>query len=134
MLNITKTIEYSLIAIQHLNQKDKKNLSSAKEIASSYNIPYANMAKIMQKLCKLDYLGAIKGAHGGYYLKNTTPNINLIDFMESIEGPIGIIKCSTDSNCNIYDICNIKTPLNKINENIRNVLNELKINDIITEG
>jgi Rrf2 family protein len=134
MLHITKTIEYSLIAIQHLNQKDKKNLSSAKEIASSYNIPYANMAKIMQRLCKLDYLGAIKGAHGGYYLKNTTPNINLIDFMESIEGPIGIIKCSTDSNCNIYDICNIKTPLNKINENIRNVLTELKINDIITEG
>ena len=134
MLNITKTVEYSLIAIQHLKQKDKKNLSSAKEIASSYNIPYANMAKIMQKLCKLNYLGAIKGARGGYYLKNKTPNINLIDFMESIEGPIGIIKCSTDANCNIYDICNIKTPLNKINENIRNVLTELKINDIITEG
>ena len=134
MLNITKTVEYSLIAIQHLKQKDKSNLSSAKEIALSYNIPYANMAKIMQRLCKLNYLGAIKGSQGGYYLKNKTPNINLIDFMESIEGPIGIIKCSTDSNCNIYDICNIKTPLNKINENIRSVLTELKINDIITEG
>ena len=134
MLNITKTVEYSLIAIQHLKQKDKTNLSSAKEIASSYNIPYENMAKIMQKLCRLNYLGAIKGAHGGYYLKNETQNIKLIDFMESIEGPIGIIKCSTDSKCNIYDICNIKTPLNKINENIRNVLTELKINDIITEG
>ena len=41
-------------------------------------------------------------------------NIKLIDFMESIEGPIGIMKCSTDSNCNIYEICNIKKPLNKI--------------------
>ena len=134
MLNITKTVEYSLIAIQHLKQKDKTDLSSAKQIATHYNIPYENMAKIMQKLCKLNYLGAIKGAHGGYYLKSRTQNIKLIDFMESIEGPIGIIKCSTDSSCNIYKICNIKTPLNKINDNIRNVLNKLKINDIITEG
>ena len=134
MLNITKSVEYSLIAIQHLKQKDRTNLSTAKDIASRYNIPYENMAKIMQKLCKLNYLGAKKGAHGGYYLKNRTPNIKLIDFMESIEGPIGIIKCSTDSNCNIYEICNIKKPLNKINNNIRNVLNKLKINDIIKEG
>ena len=131
MLNITKNIEYSLIAIQHIKQKEKNVLSSAKEIATSYNISYENMAKAMQKLCRLNYLGAIKGARGGYYLKNKTTNVKLIDFMESIEGPIGIVKCSTDSNCNISDICNIKNPLNKLNQNIRNVFKSLELNDII---
>jgi len=131
MLNITKSIEYSLIAMQRISHKDKNSLSSAKEIASSYNIPYENMAKTMQKLCKLNYLGAIKGSHGGYYLNMPTKKIKLIDFMESIEGPIGIIKCSTDSHCDIVNVCNIKKPLTKIKDNIRNLLSKLKINDII---
>ena len=131
MLNITKTIEYSLIAIRHISQNDKKTLSTAKELASLYHIPYENMAKIMQKLCKLNYLAAIKGAHGGYYLKKPIDKINLMDFMESIEGPIGIVKCSVDAHCNIIDVCNIKSPISKINNNIRDVLSSLIINDII---
>ena len=57
--------------------------------------------------------------------------INLIDFMESIEGPIGIVKCSVDDHCNVINVCNIKTPITKINKNIRDVLSNLKINDII---
>ena len=131
MLNITKTIEYSLIAIRHISQKDKNKLSTAKEIASLYQVPYENMAKTMQKLCKLNYLAAIKGAHGGYYLKGPIDKINLIDFMESIEGPIGIVKCSIDAHCNITNVCNIKSPISKINNNIRSLLSKLQINDII---
>ena len=131
MLNITKTIEYSLIVIRHISRKDNKKLSTAKEVASLYHIPYENMAKTMQKLCKLNYLSAIKGAHGGYYLKKPINQINLMDFMESIEGPIGIVKCSVDAHCNITNVCNIKSPITKINNNIRDVLKNLKINDII---
>ena len=117
MLSINKSIEYALIAIRHINEHGQGKLCTSKEIATSYNIPKEILAKTMQKLCKLNYVGAIKGARGGFYLKNTTDKIKLIDFMESIEGPIGIMDCSTDSNCNISNICNIKAPLIKINEN-----------------
>ena len=65
MLNITKTIEYALIAIRHISQNKVNDISSAKEISSVYNIPHEIMAKTMQKLCKVGYLGAIKGPHGG---------------------------------------------------------------------
>ena len=131
MLNITKSIEYSLIAIRHLSEKKDGDISSAKEMSTLYRIPNEIMAKTMQKLCKLNYLAAIKGAHGGYYLKSPIDKINLIDFMESIEGPIGIVKCSIDAHCNIANVCNIKSPISKINNNIRSVLSKLQINDII---
>ena len=35
-------------------------------------------------------------------------NINLIDFIEKLEGPIGIVKCSTDLDCALLEICTIK--------------------------
>ena len=129
MLNITKTIEYGLIAMRHINEH-KNNLCSAKEISELYHIPKEIMAKTMQKLCKTGYLGAVKGAHGGYYLNVDLNTINLTDFIENIEGPFGIVKCSSNEECNIIDFCNIKSPINRINENIRAVLNKVNLHEI----
>ena len=88
------------------------------------------MAKTMQKLCKLGYFGAIKGAHGGYYLNISNDKVNLIEFIENIEGPIGIVQCSTDNNCNLIPMCNIKAPIHKINNNIRKILSKISLYDI----
>ena len=130
MLNITKTIEYALIAIRHISQRDKNVLYSSREVSSFYNIPSEIMAKTMQKLCKKGYLGAVKGSHGGYYLNVDLNLINLTDFIENIEGPFGIVKCSSNDDCNIIDFCNIKSPINKINKNIRTVLNKVSLYEI----
>ena len=98
MLNITKTLEYALIAIRHINNNGKGRLCTSREIASIYNIPLELLAKILQKLCKKGYLRSKKGTNGGYSLNKNLENINLIDFIESIEGPVGLIKCSIDLN------------------------------------
>ena len=68
MLNITKTVEYALIAMKHMNQKDGNALSSSREISENYHIPKELMAKTMQKLSKKGYNRSIKGSFGGYYL------------------------------------------------------------------
>ena len=93
-------------------------------------MPKELLAKILQELCKEGYVNAIKGSKGGYMLNKNLSNINLIDFIESIEGPVGIVKCSTDIDCELLDLCNIKSPINKINTNIRNVLKKINLQDI----
>tara|TARA_Y100001970_G_scaffold279191_1_gene386088 strand:- start:649 stop:1047 length:399 start_codon:yes stop_codon:yes gene_type:complete len=130
MLNITKTIEYSLIAIRHINYNGNDRLCTSKEISTTYNIPKEILAKTMQKLCKKGYLNTVKGAYGGYYLNTNLENISLITFIEDIEGPVGVVKCSTDLNCDLKDICNIKSPILKINDNIRKVLSEVSLYEI----
>lgn len=130
MLNITKTIEYALISIRHINNNGNGKLYTAREIASIYNIPQELLAKILQKLCRKGYLIGKKGINGGYSLNKNLENINLIDFIESIEGPIGIVQCSIDLNCALLDICNIKNPMNKINDNIRKTLSKLSVYEL----
>jgi len=132
MLNITKNVEYALISIRHIKINGEKNIYSAKEISSQYNIPYELLAKILQKLCKLGYLHAIKGPFGGYQLKNSLEEIKLINFFEDLEGPIGLAKCLFNANCNQIDLCNIKSPINKINNNIRELLSKTTLNEITT--
>ena len=130
MLNITKTIEYALISIRHINNNGNGKLYTVREIASIYNIPQELLAKILQKLCRKGYLIGKKGINGGYSLNKNLENINLIDFIESIEGPIGIVQCSIDLNCALLDICNIKNPMNQINDNIRKTLSKLSVYEL----
>ena len=130
MLNITKTIEYALISIRHINNNGNGKLYTAREIASIYNIPQELLAKILQKLCRKGYLIGKKGINGGYSLNKNLENINLIDFIESIEGPIGIVQCSIDLNCALLVICNIKNPMNQINDNIRKTLSKLSVYEL----
>tara|TARA_Y100000590_G_C15685697_1_gene1001536 strand:- start:1587 stop:1991 length:405 start_codon:yes stop_codon:yes gene_type:complete len=134
MLKITKTVEYALISIKHIKNNPSDKLHSAKEIANQYNIPYELLSKILQKLCKLGYLKGIKGAYGGYTLSKKLDNIKLINFLEDIEGPIGLAQCSVDSDCECSQInlCNIKSPIDKINNNIRAVLSQTTLNEITT--
>ena len=129
MLNITKTIEYGLIAMRHINKQDNR-ICSVKEISEKYHIPKEVMAKTMQKLCRKNYVMAVQGPNGGYYLNRKMHSIHLIDFIEDIEGPIGIVECSIDKSCNLLEFCNIKSPISKINKNIRSVLNQINLVDI----
>ena len=114
--------------MRHISLHNK--VCSSKEIANTYHIPQEIMAKTMQKLCKKSYIGAVKGPYGGYFLTTNLEKINLIDFIEDIEGPIGIVKCLSNSDCGVLEFCNIKSPINKINNNIRTILNKVNLHEI----
>ena len=129
MLRVTKTIEYGLIAMRHINKQSNK-LCSCKKIAAKYHIPPEILAKTMQKLCKRGYLRAIQGPKGGYLLNKNLDSISLINFIEDIEGPVGLVGCSIDTSCDLIDFCNIKSPIKKINKNIRNLLNNVSLFEI----
>ena len=129
MLKLTRKLEYALIALRHMQMK-KDDLSSAKEIAIAYMIPYELLAKTLQQMARLDYIDAVKGVNGGYKLHESLDKINLTDFIEKMEGPIGMVDCIINTDCVQMGNCNIKVPINKINENIRSIFNSIRISDI----
>ena len=52
MLKLSKTVEYALISLNHINQFDNSKPISVRQISDRYNIPYELLAKILQKLSK----------------------------------------------------------------------------------
>jgi len=42
MLKITRKVEYALIALRHMQEKEKDELTNAKEIAEQYGMPGNN--------------------------------------------------------------------------------------------
>ena len=130
MLKITRKVEYALIALRHLQQLDKDELSSAKSMALLYGIPQELLAKILQKLSKKRIVQAVKGSQGGYKLSSDPNKINMTNFFEIMEGPMGIMDCYFDTQCEQLKSCTIREPINRINENIRSMFNKMTLADI----
>ena len=130
MLKLTRKLEYALIALSHIQGQATEKIVSTKEIAETHRIPLQLLAKTLQQLAKHNIIEAIQGAHGGYRLKKSLDNINMNTLIQILEGPIGIMDCSVDSNCVQLDICNIRKPINRVNDAIVSMFDNLTLADI----
>jgi Rrf2 family protein len=131
MFNLSKKVEYGLIAIKHMASGKKGQLYTAKEIAEKYQIPYELLAKIMQKLSKEGFIVSQQGVNGGYRLNKNPHELKVSEIIHAIEGKqsLTIVQCESDSpnNCSIHTTCIIKNPLIKIQNNINQVLDNLTV-------
>ena len=130
MFKFSKTVEYALISVNHINKCDSDTPVSVRQISDFHNIPYDLLAKILQKMSKAKILISIKGPKGGYKIKSKYKDLTLIDFIEIIEGPFGIAGCFVDIDCDQSANCNIINPLEKINSKIYQVFSDIKLNQL----
>ena len=129
MMKLTRKLEYALISLRHMQMKGD-TLSSSKEISQMYMIPGELLAKTLQQMARLKYIEAVQGPNGGYKLHQSLNDLNFTKFIEQMEGPLGIVDCSINMDCTQLNNCNIRMPMNKINENIRSIFNNIRVADI----
>ncbi len=133
MLKLSKKVEYGLIAIRHIASVNNQ-ISTVKEISERYSIPNDVLAKVMQKLTRGKLILSYQGAMGGYSLARRADEISVMDVIAVIEGTqVGIAQCFSEEpqNCSIYENCSIKNPLGKIQHNLENVFNSMKVSEIV---
>ena len=130
MLKLTRKTEYALIALRHLRFIGKDNVVSAKQIADQYNIPKPLLAKVLQDLARQSLIEPIQGPRGGYKLKAKLDSFSMTEFFELMEGPWGIMDCYFDSNCELVETCNIRSPIQRLNESMRTMFDKMTINDV----
>tara|TARA_A100001015_G_scaffold148822_2_gene165028 strand:+ start:1198 stop:1599 length:402 start_codon:yes stop_codon:yes gene_type:complete len=131
MLKLTRKTEYALIALRHLQQVKKGEIVSAKEIANVYKIPITILSKVLQELSKEEYIQPVQGPLGGYKLKAKLDKISMTVFFETMEGPLGIMDCYyDDSKCELVNTCNIRTPIERLNNRMRDMLNKMSVKDV----
>lgn len=130
MLKLTKKTEYALMALRHMQLTGKDNIVSAREISELYRIPYPLLAKIMQELARKKIVKPVQGPRGGYLLRADLEQMSLRQFFETMEGPLGVMDCYYDSNCEIAEKCNIRSPIQRINESVRNMLDNMTVYEV----
>lgn len=130
MLKLTRKTEYALIALRFLQLKSKGQPVTAREISAEEQIPHSILSKVLQHLSKENIIETVKGAHGGYQLTVDLNNFTLWQFLETMEGPLGLVDCLQNSQCEQEDSCSIQTPISKINHTVKNIFNNLTVSDV----
>jgi Rrf2 family protein len=141
MLKLTKKADYGLIALRHLACQAQngsiKVTGSAKEIADKYRIPLPLLSKVLQTLVRAGLLISEQGASGGYRLARDPHEINALEVIRSIDGPIILTQCFTEHDepieCAQSELCPVREPLRKVHEGILRLLSGITISDLSSD-
>jgi Rrf2 family protein len=95
-LRLTKAGDYAVRAMIHLGSLPDGGVALKDDVALSENIPSSFMAKILRQLVKGGLLKSARGVNGGFGLSRAAAEINLLQIVEAIEGPIALTECSPD--------------------------------------
>lgn len=135
MLKLTKKADYGLIALRHLSRQTRT--ASAKDIADQYRIPLPLLSKVLQTLVRNGLMISEQGATGGYRLARDPHEINALEVIRSIDGPIILTHCFTEHadqhQCDQSQLCPVREPLRKVHEGILRLLSSISIADLSSD-
>jgi Rrf2 family protein len=134
MLQLSKKVEYGLIALRHMAMNPYGQVFTAKEIAAKYDISYELLAKILQKLTKSGVVVSTQGMHGGYSLAKRPSEVQvsrIISVIEEEKPTIAECYAEGGEDCSIFDACTIRKPLEKVQHNLNLLLEKTTLEQII---
>jgi Rrf2 family protein len=93
VLRISRKIDYGLRAMIYLASIPKEAVVPFREIARQMMIPEDFLAKILKTLVDRGLVKSARGPHGGYALARASSEVNFLEVIEAVEGPIAINVC-----------------------------------------
>ncbi|MGZ3696642.1 MAG: RrF2 family transcriptional regulator [Bdellovibrionota bacterium] len=143
MIKLNRTTEYALMALRHMSRKrlsDPGEVTSAREVADRYGLPFEITAKTLLRLKDAGLIQSAQGARGGYTLARDLAQVNLADFLARVEGPQALVACvspsssasaKANSRCEYDSRCEIKHLVGALNTRVLAFLGGIHISELI---
>ena len=134
MLQITRRVDYALIALTHLAVL-RGERQSARELAAAYRLSQPLMANVLKGLARANFVRSIRGTKGGYELAEEPGAISVGQVVEALEGPLQLAECVGQQprdhmRCQLSRTCPVKRSVFKIHLEIRDVLYGYTVADL----
>jgi Rrf2 family nitric oxide-sensitive transcriptional repressor len=134
MTKLNRKIEYSLMALKFIQQRQPSSKVTAKEVADSVHAPFEVIARVLQVMAHKGLLHSEQGASGGYRLNQNLNDVSLFQLVEMIEGPTALVKCiSEEGACDIERNCNIVSPIKSLNNKLNSFFKNIPLSELIVE-
>jgi len=110
-MEISRRTDYGVRVILELASMADNERASTQKIAERQNIPGPFLAKIISQLSLSGLVTTYRGAGGGVALARPASEINLLEVIEALEGPIHLNRCVVDpgrcpheAKCPVHDV------------------------------
>jgi Rrf2 family protein len=132
MIKINRKVEYALMVLKMMQDKERADLTTAREVCDLYELPFDTTAKVMQQMNGAGILHSHKGVKGGYTLARDLSSISYIELAELIEGKSFMMDCH-EGPCDLFHSCNISQPIKRLNDYILNIFRSLSLQELLAE-
>ncbi|HEX2964790.1 MAG TPA: Rrf2 family transcriptional regulator [Oculatellaceae cyanobacterium] len=102
---ITRQADYAVRCVLFLS-KDTNRVVSAGNIAETLAVSRTFLAKILQRLSRNGIVTSAQGTAGGFELAKKPREINILDVIEAVQGPLAVNLCAVDNHkCGLSRTC-----------------------------
>lgn len=128
MLRISKQADYGIYLLSHF-VGEEQSLHSARDLAAISGLPLPTVSKILKILTRAGILESQRGSQGGYVLARPANHINAEEIIAALDGPVALVECSTvgEGHCEHEPICPSRSSLHRINEVVRQALQNMSL-------
>lgn len=121
-MKIKRETDYAIRCILYLAGQPEK-VTLIDEIAEQMSVPRDFLAKIVQRLAKQGIVKSFRGINGGLRLNRAASEVNLLEVIEAVEGPVSMNDCALEErSCDRATICPVHPVWLEIREEVRHIL------------
>jgi Rrf2 family transcriptional regulator, iron-sulfur cluster assembly transcription factor len=124
--------DYGLRAVIYLSCRPKNEVCFVHDIAKDQLIPTPFLFKILRKLVRKGLVKSYRGPHGGYTLARNPSQINFLEVIEAIDGPLVMNRCLDElTHCQLEPSCKMLNAWQRIQRHVTSELSSLTIADLL---
>jgi len=125
---VRRNTDYAVRLMVNLARNYEKGPISTKTAAIEEDVPYQLACKLMQKLHSAKLVESCMGPKGGFGLSRDPSKINLLEVVETIQGPISINRCVLGTNiCPRQESCPVTVKLAKLQDHLCSYLGSITL-------
>ena len=130
MLRVSRLTDYGTMILGCLAQGDEQSLSATR-IAQATGLRLPTAQKLLKQLAGGGLVCSERGATGGYRLARPAGDINAVEILEALEGPMALTECShSEGQCELELFCSVGGAWQQINRALRGALTEVTLADL----
>lgn len=134
MLKLNRTTEYGLMALTYIRGKNQGELTSAREIADHFELPFEILAKTLQRLKDQGLIASTYGTRGGYVLARDLKTLDMAEFLTMMEGHVAVVACQSaelqSQDCGYQGSCNISKTMQTLNDRFQEFLHRISVEEL----
>ena len=129
---VRQNTDYALRAVINLAGRYGRDAVSTRVLAEEEDISYQFACKILQRLQSAGLVKSCMGPKGGFCLGKPPSQVNLLEVIEAVQGPVSLNKClMKDDACTRKPKCPVSGKLGQLQEYIESFLGGVTLDEFL---
>ena len=131
---IRRKTDYALRCLVNIAEAGQGAVISVHTLAQKEDVPEDLLQKIMQALAAAGMVLPRRGRSGGFSLNKSPNQLNVLDVLETLQGPFAINRCFLgEGRCRHQDVCWLRNKLRAIQDEMVSFFQGVTIADLVRE-